>query len=124
MLGVQYGARRNHFLVIILLAVKAIQSLKISWLLFGVGLCLMLTGWLIWTSLTGVAWWMAPKATKVGADHLLWLFFWGALALCSIAPLFSTAPLRRRLLFCPLAALAVVVAFYGCGFVHSLMYGV
>jgi len=104
--------------------VKAIQSLNISWLLFGAGLCLVFTGWLIWTSLTGVAWWMAPKPIKARADHLLWLFFWGAFTLCSLAPLFSAAPLRRRLLFCPLAALAVVAAFYGCGFVHLLLYGV
>ena len=99
-----------------------VKSSRIAWILFGVGISLVLGGFVVWTSLTGVSWWMSPN--KALADRVLWGFVAVASLVCVIAPLFSAARLSRRLLFSVLAALAVAVAYYVCGFIHFFLYGV
>jgi hypothetical protein len=98
------------------------KSSRTAWVIFGVSLAIVFAGFVVWTSLTGVSWWMSPN--KALADRVLWRFVAVALFFSIIAPFFSAAPLLRRLFFSLLAALAVVVAYYICGFIHLLLYGV
>jgi len=99
-----------------------VKSSLVAWPLFGVGISLVLAGFVVWTALTGVSWWTSPN--KALADRILWRFVAGAFLVCVTAPLLSAAPLWRRLLFSVLAAVAVAIAYYACGFIHLSLYGV
>jgi hypothetical protein len=72
--------------------------------------------------MTGVSWWTSPN--KASADLVLRRFMVAAFLASVVAPFFSAAPLRRKLLFSALAAVAVAAAYYICAFIHLFLYGV
>jgi hypothetical protein len=101
---------------------NTLRSSRFAWMLFAAGISIVVAGFIVWTSMTGVSWWTSPN--KASADRVLWRFLVAAFLVCVVAPLPCVAPLSRRLLCSVAAAVAVVTAYHACAFIHLLLYGV
>jgi len=94
-----------------------------AWIIFWVGIGFAPIAWIVWTSRVGASWWMAyHNGGGVGhsADRVKGILCIIGMVLCMAGPFFSAAPLRRKLLFSFLAAVAGFAANYLCGVVTIL----
>ena len=95
---------------------------RAAWLLFGISIGVVLTGWITWVDLTGVSFWTSPN--KALADEILHDSLFVALVVGAVAPVVCKAALWRRLALSGVAAMTVISAYYCCGLIWLLLFGV
>ena len=93
-----------------------------AWLLFGIGLGIVVAAWLVWTELTGLSFWTSPNTAL--ALRVRYELLGIGIVIGALGPLLSKITLRRRLGLCALSALAVGITYFLLGIVWVCTYGV
>jgi hypothetical protein len=96
------------------------KSSRIAWIIFSVGIAFAPLAWIVWLGHVGPSWWMAyTNGGAVGhaADRVKGILCSVGILFCMIAPFFSAASLRRKILFSILGAVAGFIADYASGFI-------